>query len=73
MQLSQKQKPFTLFFSPFLKCILSFEDFEKKTMTLIADVILKLWTPKNEVRELSKKSRLRGPLDKQHGKRTKNL
>ena len=52
MQLSQKQKPFTLFFSPFLKCILSFEDFEKKKMTLIADVILKLWTPKNEVREI---------------------
>ena len=42
-------------------------------MTLITDVILKLWTPKNEFRGLSKKSRLRGPLEKQHGKQTKNL
>ena len=49
MQLSQKQKPFSQFFSAFLECILNCEHFQKK-MTLIADAFLKLWTPKNVVR-----------------------
>ena len=42
-------------------------------MSLIADVFLKLRTSKNVVRSLSKKSRLRGPFDKQHGKRAQTL
>ena len=37
-------------------------------MTLIADVFPKLWTPKNVVKQWSKKSRVRGPFDKHHGK-----
>ena len=37
-------------------------------MTLIADIFPKLRTPKNVVKQLSKKSRVRGPFDKQHGK-----
>ena len=37
-------------------------------MTLIADIFPKLGTPKNVVKQLSKKSPIRGPFDKQHGK-----
>ena len=39
-------------------------------MTVIADVFPKLWTLKNLVRSTSKKGRLRGSFEKQHGKRT---
>ena len=45
MELSQKQKNFSQFFSEFLKSRLNLEDFEKK-MTLIDFVFLKLRTPK---------------------------
>ena len=38
-------------------------------MTLIADLFAKLRTAKNVVRYKSKKSRLKGPFDRQHGKR----
>ena len=38
-------------------------------MSLIADVFLKLRTPKNVVRYMSKKSGFQGPFDRQHGKR----
>ena len=37
-------------------------------MTLIADLFPKLRTPKNLVRYMSKKSRFKGPFDRQHGK-----
>ena len=47
--LSQKQKTFSEFFSPFLKSTLNFERFQKK-MTLIADVFPKLPSPKKVVR-----------------------
>ena len=40
-------------------------------MTFIANVFRKLRTPKNVVRYMSKKSRLKGNFDKQHGKRAK--
>ena len=46
---------------------LNFEYFQKK-MTVIVDVFPKLRTVKNVVKQMSKKSRLRGPFDKQHGK-----
>ena len=39
--LSQKQKTFSEFFSPFLKSTLNFEHFEKK-INLIADIFPKL-------------------------------
>ena len=45
----------------------------KKKMTLIADVFLKLRTPKNVVISMSEKSRFRGPFVNQHGKRTQTL
>ena len=42
-------------------------------MTLIADLCLKLRTPENVVRYMSKKSRFKGPFDRQHGKRVQTL
>ena len=42
-------------------------------MTLIADLFLKLRTPENVVRYMSKKSRFKGPFDRQHGKRVQTL
>ena len=42
-------------------------------MTLIADLFMKLRTPKNVARYMSKKSRFKGPFDLQHGKRVKTL
>ena len=38
-------------------------------MTLIADLFPKLRTPKNVDRYMSKKSRFKGPFDRQHSKR----
>ena len=49
MQLSQKQKTFSKFFSKFLKSRLNFEQIQK-TMTLIANVFPKLRTCRNVVR-----------------------
>ena len=45
----------------------------KKEMTLIADLFLKLRTPENVVRYMSKKSRFKGPFDREHGKRVQTL
>ena len=58
MHLSQKRKIFSQFFSAFCKFRISFEHFQR-TMILIADVFSNLRTPKNMVREMSKKSRFR--------------
>ena len=56
MQLSQKPKTCSEFFSKFLKSTVNFENFQKK-MTLIAWIFPKLRTPKNMVRSVSKRSR----------------
>ena len=45
----------------------------KKKMSFIADLFDKLRTPKNVVRYMSKKSRSKGPFDRQHGKRVQTL
>ena len=42
-------------------------------MSFIADLFEKLRTPKNVVRNMSKKSRSKGPFDRQHGKRVQTL
>ena len=42
-------------------------------MTLIADLFPKLRTPENVVRYMSKKSSVKGPFDRQHGKRVQTL
>ena len=38
-------------------------------MTLIADLFPKFRIPENVARDISKKSRFKGPFDTQHGKR----
>ena len=72
MHLSQKQKIFSEFFSAFFKSALNFEHFQKK-MSLIAYVFPKLPTTKNVLRQMSKSSRFREPVDKRHGKRAEAL
>ena len=72
-QLSQKPKAFSEFLLAFSKSTLNFEHLQKKDMTLIADLFAKLRTPKNVVRYMSKKSRFKGPFDRQHGKRVQTL
>ena len=42
-------------------------------MTLIPDLFSKLRTPENMAKYMSKKSRFKGPIDKQHGKRLQTL
>ena len=42
-------------------------------MTVIADFFPKLRTPENVVRYICKKSRLKGPFERQHGKRVQRL
>ena len=42
-------------------------------MTFIADLFPKLRTPKSVVRYLSKKSRFKGPFDRQHRKCVQTL
>ena len=60
-QLSLKQKAFSQFFLAFSKSTLNFEHFQKM-MTVIADLFMKLRTPKNVAGYLSKKSRLKDHL-----------
>ena len=72
MHLSQKQKIFSDFISAFFEFAINFEHFQKK-MTLIAYVFPKLPTTKHVLREMSKNSRLRGPIERQNGKRAETL
>ena len=67
MHLSQKQKIFTKFFSAFFESALNSEHFQKK-MTLIAYVFPKLTTTKNVLRQMSKSSPFREPVERRHGK-----
>ena len=67
IHLCQKEKIFSEFFSIFLESALNSEHFQKK-MTLIAYVFPKLPTTKNLLRQMSKSSRFREPLDMRHGK-----
>ena len=69
--LKNKKSP-SEFFCPFSKSTLSFKYFQQK-MNLIAYVFPKLRTPKDVVRSMSKKARLRGLLDRQDGKRSETL
>ena len=66
-QLSEKQKKFSEFFRAFLKCRLNFKHFQKK------DVRQKFCIFEITDSVISKKSRFRGPFDKQHGKRAQTL
>ena len=72
MHFSQKRKILPEFFSAFFVSALNFEHFQKK-MTLIAYLLPKLPTTKDVLRKMSKNSRLRGPLDRRHGKQAETL
>ena len=63
----KKEKIFSQFFSEFFESALNFEHFQKK-MTLMAYVFPKLPTTKNLLRQMSKSSRFREPVDWRHGK-----
>ena len=67
MHLSQKQKIFPQFCSAFFESTLNSEHFQKK-MTLIAYVFPKLPTTKILLRQMSKSSRFREPVDSRHGR-----
>ena len=72
MHLSRKQKSFSEFSHAFCNSALSLEHFQKK-MTLIAYVFPKLPTTKNVLRQMSKSSLFREPVDRRHGKRAEAL
>ena len=67
MHLCKKQKIFSQFFSAFFESALNSEHFQKE-MTLIAYVFPKLPTTKNLLKQMSKRSRFREPVDTRHGK-----
>ena len=67
MHLSQKQKNFSRFFSAFFESALNSEHFQKKR-TFIAYVFPKLPTTKSLLRQMSKSSRFREPVDRGHSK-----
>ena len=67
MHFSQKQKIFFGSFSAFLESALNLEHFKKKS-TFIAYVFPELPTTKNLLRQMSKSSRFREPVDSRHGK-----
>ena len=72
IQLSEKQKTFSQFFSASLICKSNFEYFQKR-MIPTADLFPKLRALKNVVRSMLKHSRLRGPFEKQYGKTGQTL
>ena len=72
MHLCKKQKIFSEFFSAFSESALNFEHIQKN-MTLIAYVFPKLPTTKNVLRQMSKSSRFRQPVDRRHGKQAEAL
>ena len=63
----------------FLNYLLDFRNLHEilnicnKKMSFIVDLFAKLRTPKNVVRYMSKKSRSKGPFDRQHVKRVQTL
>ena len=70
--LSQEQKIFSRSFSAFFESALNFEHFQKKR-TFIAYVFPNSPTTKNLLRQMSKSSRFREPVDRRHGKRAEAL
>ena len=67
MDLSQKENIFSHFFDAFFESTLNFEHFRKKK-TFLAYVFPKLPTTKNLLRQMSKSSRFREPVERPHGK-----
>ena len=71
-QLSSNKKLFLNFFLRFQN-LHEILNICKKKMSFIADLFVKLRTPKNVVRYMSKNSRSKGPFDRQHGRRIQTL
>ena len=67
MHICKKQKISSQFFSSFFESALNFEHFQKDR-TFIAYVFPKLPTTKNLLRQMSKSSRFREPVDRRNGK-----
>ena len=67
MQLSEQEKKFPEFFCAILISTINFEHFQNE-IDPHSWYISELRTLKNVVKQFSKKSRVRGPFDKQHGK-----
>ena len=67
MHICKKQKIFSQFFSAFFESALNFEHFQKKSMFMVY-VFPKLATTKNVLRQMSKSSCFREPLDRPHAK-----
>ena len=67
MHLSRTQQIFSQYFSAFFESPLNFEHFQKKRM-FIAYVFPKLPTTKTLLKQMSKSSRFREPVDRRHGK-----
>ena len=63
----KNKRVFLNFLCAFFESALSLEHFQKK-MTLGAYVFPKLPTTKNVLRQMSKSSRFREPVDRRHGK-----
>ena len=72
MHLCKKQNIFSQFFSAFSESALNFEHFQKKRI-FIAYVFPKVPTTKNVLRQMSKSSRFREPVDRRHGKWAETL
>ena len=72
MHLCKKQKIFSQFLSAFSESALDFEHFQKKRI-FIPYAFAKLPTTKNVLRQMSKSSRFREPLDRRHGKWAEGL
>ena len=72
IHLYQKEKIISDIFSAFYESALNSEHFQKM-ITLIAYVFPKLRTTKNVLRQMSKSSRFREPVERRHGKRTEAL
>ena len=72
MHLCKKQKIFSQFFTAFSESALNFEHFQKKRI-FITYVFPKVPTTKNVLRQMSKSSCFREPVDRRHGKRAEAL
>ena len=72
MHLCKKQKIFSQFFSAFSESALNFEHFQEKRI-FSSYVFPKVPTTKNVLRQMSKNSHFREPLDRGHGKRAEAL
>ena len=72
IHLCKKQNIFSQFFSAFSESALNFEHFQKKRI-FIAYVFPKVPTTKNVLRQMSKSSRFREPVEGRHGKWAKAL